>query len=359
MQVVAVVGGCTLLLIVLWDAFETVVLPRRVRRRIRLTRSFYLLTWRPWRAMGRRFTPGNRREGVLSVFGPLSLLLLLLVWALLLVLAFALMQWGLGSRFQSPAGLGGFGAALYYSGTTLFTLGLGDVTPLTAVGRLLTVAEGGTGIGFLALIIGFLPQTSQAFSRRELHISLLDARAGSPPSAAELLRRISGTDAAEALARVLNDAERWCADLLETQISFPVLAYYRSQHDNQSWVASLTMLLDVCALVLAGVEHGPQRAARLTFAIGRHAAVDLCNVFRRAPHAPAQDRLPPSELARLRPALAEAGFALPEAEDVERKLARLRQMYEPHLNALGEFLLMPLPDWQRGEGAADNWQSLR
>jgi hypothetical protein len=359
MQVLGVAGGIAVLLIVVWDAFETVVLPRRVRRRIRLTRSFYLITWRPWRAIGRRVRPGNRRENILSVFGPISLLLLLALWAILLVVAFALMHWGFDSRLQSPAGLHGFQAALYYSGTTFFTLGLGDVTPLTAAGRLLTVGEGGLGLAFLALIVGYLPVLTQAFSRREVNITLLDARAGSPPSAAELLRRTAGTHASDALAGFLAEAERWSADLLETQISFPVLAYYRSQHDNQSWVAALTTILDVCALILAGIEPGPRRAARLTFAMARHAAVDLCNVFRQIPHLPDPDRLPPTELMHLRASLGEIGFALPDAREVDHKLNSLRQMYEPYLNALGVFLLMPLPAWHRDERAPDNWEALR
>ncbi len=359
MRALGLAGGIALLLFVLWDAFEAVVLPRSVRRRVRLTSSFYFVTWRPFRAVCRRMRPGDRRENVLSVFGPLSLLLLLILWALLLVVAFALMHWGAGTRLQSSTGVHGFAAALYYSGTTLFTLGLGDVTPLSTAGRLLTVAEGGTGLGFLALIIGYLPVLAQAFSRREVNISLLDARAGSPPSAGELLRRSAGPDPAEALARFLGEAERWAAGLLETHISFPVLAYYRSQHDNQSWVAALTALLDACALILAGVEHGPQRAARLTFAMSRHAAVDLCNLFRRPLQPPDPDRLPPSELARLRAALREMGFALPEGRAVDDKLHRLRQMYEPYLNALGSFLLMPLPAWLPSERVHDNWQRLR
>jgi hypothetical protein len=357
-QWLAIICGAALLLIILWEAFETVVLPRRVRRRFRLTRSFYQLTWRPWRAVGQRLR-GNRREAVLSIYGPLSLLLLLMIWAILLVIAFALMHWGLGAQFQSPTGLHGLPAALYFSGTTLFTLGLGDVAAVTTAGRVLTVVEGGTGLGFLALIVGYLPPLTQAVSRREVHISILDARAGSPPSAAELLRRASGDDAPEALHRLLGDAERWSADLLEMQISFPVLAYYRSQHDNQSWVAALTTILDASALIMAGVENAPRRAARMTFAIARHASVDLCNVFGRTPRSPDPDRLPPAELARLRASLREMGFVLPETPTVEHKLQRLRQMYEPHLNALASFLVMPLPAWLPTAGAIDNWQALK
>jgi Ion channel len=359
-----VLAGVGLLIVVLWDAFETIVLPRRVRRRLRLTRVFYQITWRPFRALGRRFRPGAARENMLSIYGPISLLLLLVLWATMLVVGFALVHWGLGTPIQTPPSAPqGFPTYLYYSGTTLFTLGLGDVSPLSRAGRIVTVAEGGTGFGFLALVIGYLPILAQAFSRREVNVSLLDARAGSPPSAVELLRRhVEGDgdgDGGETLARLLGETERWAADLLESHISFPVLAYYRSQHDNQSWIAALTTILDVCALIMAGVEKAPVRAARLTFAMARHAAVDLCNLFKCVPRAPDPERLPPAELARVRAALEALGLPLASGDSVDERLQRLRRMYEPYLDALSRFLLMPLPPWLPGERARDNWEAMR
>ncbi len=343
MHAIGTLGGTALLLIVLWDAFETVILPRRVRRRFRFTRTFYRTTWFPWRALGRRLSPGNRREDVLSVYGPLSLLLLLGLWAAMAIVAFATLNWGLGSRLQAPAGFQGFSVYLYYSGTTFFTLGLGDVSPGSNLARVLTVAEGGTGFGFLALILGYLPVLAQAFSRREVNVALLDARAGSPPSAVELFRRHTGDDGAAALGNLLAEWERWSADLLETHISFPLLVYYRSQHANQSWVAALTMVLDACALILTAEGRQHRHAAQLTFAMAQHAAADLRSIFRLAPQSPPQDRLAAPAMARLRQALAEVNLHLPDGDE---ELSRLRRLYEPNLYALGEFLLMQLPSWQ-------------
>jgi hypothetical protein len=350
-------AGVLIILIVLWDAFETTVLPRRVSRRFRLTSIFYRTTWSPFRAIACGIGPGNPRENFLSVFGPLSLLLLLATWAFSLILGFALLHWGLGSRLVIPAGILGFRADLYLSGTTFFTLGLGDVAPASGGGRVLTVIEGGMGFGFLALVIGYLPVLSQAFSRREATIALLDARAGSPPTAAELLRRHGYTEGGEALSALFQEWERWSAELLESHVSFPVLAYYRSQHDNQSWVAALTTILDVCSLIVAGVEAAPARDARLAFAMARHAVVDLARVFDRTPLPPQPDRLPQSELARLKQTLAAAGMPLKQGPGVDQHLEHLRQMYEPYVNALGEFLLMPLPAWVPPAGAKDNWQT--
>src|SRR5207248_1750142 len=147
-----------------------------------------------------------------------------------------------------------FTAYVYFSGTTFFTLGYGDLVPTGAWGRALSVAEAGIGFGFLATIISYLPVLYQTFSRREITISLLDARAGSPPTAGEFLRRLADAKAVAGTGVLLADWERWAAELLESHLSYPVLSYYRSQHDNQSWVATLTMILDTSALVIAGVN---------------------------------------------------------------------------------------------------------
>jgi len=352
------VAGSLVVLGVYWEAFETIVFPRRVSRRFRFTRVFYWATWLPWRAIGSRLRAGKRRESFLSVFGPISLLLLLGAWVVLQILAFALLHWGAGSRLQAPPGMRPFVGDLLFSGATLFTLGLGDLFPASNLERFFAILEAATGLAFLAMVIGYLPTLSQAFSRREVNVTLLDARAGSPPSAGELLLRHVGVEGKESLARLLEQWDRWSADLLETHISFPVLAYYRSQHDNQSWVAALTTILDVCALLIAGAEDGPVRSARLAFAMARHAAVDLSRMFRLEPQRPGADRLTAAELEHLREVLGAAGVALRGGPDVDERLRRLREMYEPYMNSLAEFLLMALPTWASVRGTQDNWRSM-
>jgi len=347
-------GGALLLLGVLWDAFETMILSRRVSSAVRVTTLFYRATWAPWAAAARRMSPGRRRESFLTVYGPLSLVFLIALWAVSLVFAFALLHWGGGDDVAGPGGHG-FWTTVYMSGTTLFTLGLGDVTPRTTFSKFLTVAETGTGFAFLALVISYLPVLSQAFSRREVSISLLDARAGSPPTCSELLRRHGLDRAPDALAALLTEWERWSAELLESHISFPVLAFYRSQHDNQSWVAALTTILDASALVIAAIEDGPVRDARLTFAMARHAVADMCNVLGQRPRLPV-DRLPREELTRLRQTLDLAGVKWKDSEATERQLAELRGLYEGHVSALAEFLVMPLPRWIPPAAVRDNWQ---
>src|SRR5947207_3500852 len=332
--------GVTLLGAVLRDAFETIILPRRVSRRFRITRLFYRGTWLPWRATA-RLLPAKPRETFLSVFGPVSLLALLSLWAVGIVFAFGMLQWAAGSALILAGGAPSFGADLYRSGTTFFTLGLGDVVPRTTLAKALTVIEAGMGFAFLAIVIGYLPVIYQAFSRREGAISLLDARAGSPPTAGELVWRHRGEERRDALRQLLQEWEHWAADVLESHLSYPVLAYFRSQHNNQSWLAALTTILDASALVMVGLEGWCMHQAELTFAMARHAAVDLAQVFSTPPTAPAAERLPGQELARLRARLAEGGMQLRDGE----RLAELRRMYEPYVAALATYLAVPLPPW--------------
>jgi hypothetical protein len=355
MPLMKTVLGFMLLSMALWDAFEVIILPRRVTHRFRFTRVFYRSAWKLWSAVAPWRPPDKRRETYLSIFGPLSLLMLLSVWATAMITGFALMHWGIGAPLNVLQGSASFRTYLYMSGTTFFTLGLGDVTPLTAPGRTLVVVEAGVGFGFLAVVISYLPILYQAFSRREVSISLLDARAGSPPSAGELLRR-HGQDMIE-LGRLLADWEHWSAELLESHLSYPVLGFFRSQHTNQSWLAALTTILDTCALVIAGINGGPTRQAQLTFAMARHAIVDLAQIVITSPHVLAPDRLPAASLTPLRKALAEAGVRLQEGIAPEQKLHELRQLYEPYVHPLSQYLCMPLPPWFRVTVALDSWQT--
>ncbi len=357
----SIIGGAlasVLILAILRDAFETTVLPRRVARRYRLTNWVYRLTWTPWSAVGRRLHHNGRRETFLSFYGPLALFFLLFIWATGLIIGFALLQWAFGSALATPNGHApSFGLDLYMSGTTFFTLGLGDVIPLSMPARILTVVEAGIGFGTLAVVIGYLPVLYQAFSRREVNISLLDARAGSPPSAVELIRRHMRDYGSDELVKLLGAWEQWAAELMESHLSYPSLGYFRSQHENQSWLAALTTILDASALVKVGIEGVSPKAAQLAFAMARHAAVDLSQIANTPPSKHCHERLSSEDFAKLAQALAEVGAPLREGPAAEKHLREMRALYEPYVHALSHRLLMPLPPWLPAEDEVDAWRT--
>ncbi len=357
MKIVSLIAGVLVILSVLLDAFETVVLPRRVQHQFRLSSWFYRKTWRLWRKFCSNIGSHSRRENVLGYFGPLSLLFLLALWAAGLIFGFAFLQYGAGDHLQFNNEPITFGRLIYHSGETFFTLGYGDIVPVSGIARAFAVLEAGMGFGFLGTIIGYLPTIYSSFSRREIEISLLDARAGSPPSAAELLGRFGSPPQQAALDQIFRNWERWAAEVLESHLSYPALSFFRSQHNNQSWLGALTTVLDTSALVLAGVDGLRKEQAMVTFAMARHAMVDLAQVINARYDPAVPDRLPPAELARLRQTLAERGVTLIEGSEHEEKLTRLRAMYEPYAQGIARNLLISLPPWVHPEKKKDNWQS--
>ena len=374
MHLLAFVVGLGLALIVGTDALQTIILPRRPTGHLRLTRVFYILTWTPWSWIARHVRSAKVRERVYSVYGPLSLVLLLVVWALLLITGFGLMYFALGTPFSDAmmarygSGRFAFLTDFYVSGTTLFTLGLGDVVPLSPPARGLIIFESGVGLGLVALVVGYLPVLYTAFSRREVLVALLDARAGSPPTAAELLSRHGFEGGERALVELLAEWERWSAELLESHVSYPILCYYRSQHDNQSWLAGMVTVLDACALLIAsalGKAAGglSARQAQLTFAIARHALVDLGHVFEldgevKRLVASGEERLPASDFRRLCGALGYTAIQLCGDEGSAARLHQLRQMYEPHAQALAQYLGLAMPLWMAEQRATDPWRKV-
>ncbi|MFZ0631000.1 MAG: potassium channel family protein [Acidobacteriaceae bacterium] len=359
MHPVRLIFGVICVIAALLDAFETVILPRRATGRFQFTRIFYQLTWRPWRWLTVHVCQSRRRETMLSFFGPLSLVILIAAWAGALVVGFALIYSGIPTAFVDAGGSQHrFVTDLYVSGTTIFTLGLGDVVPHGTVVRALAVLESGIGLGFVALVIGYFPVLYGAFSRREVSIALLDARAGSPPTAFELIRRHSFEGGRAALVLLLEEWERWSAELLESHISYPLLCLFRSQHTSQSWLSALTAMLDACALLIASVQEHSARQAQLTFAMARHALVDLSQTLSLKPVKAPEDRLPADQYRLIYDSLCQLGVRVCRDEQSSQRLQELRGMYEGYAAALSRYLAMPLPPFYIEHPKKDNWQTV-
>lgn len=360
MQIVAAVFGAFLVVAVFWEAFETIVLPRTVSRRARFTSLFFEFSWRTRRQVAHRFrSQPERRDYLLSVFGPLSLLFLMALWSSGVIVGFALMQYGIGTEMSG--GETGFGSRLYASAATFFTVGYGDVVAVSGVGRFLSMLEAGMGFGMFALVISYFPVLYQAFSARERVSLLLDARAGSPPVAAELLE-CYGPDV-EGLRSLFEEFERWGASLLETYLSYPVLAIYRSQHEQLSWIASLTCVCDACALVQVAYRADGkemdrlQRQAKLTYAMLRHLVVDIAYVMDADPIKDGSDRLVAEGWSHMASQVCQSGAPIQMGEDACERLRTMRRDYEPYLLGLAEDLQLTVPPWTRMRHQAASWET--
>ena len=356
MRALAGIVGIVVIVVMFWDAFETIILPRRVRARFRLARLFYHSTWRPLSRLVCAITSQTRKGTLLGFYGPISVILLLIIWAGGLILGFGLLHYATGSALHLQEETPRVASDFYFSGTTFFTLGLGDVFPRTMLARILTVLEAGLGFGFLALIISYLPALNQEFSHREVNISMLDERAGSPATASEMLRRNVAEGTLEDLKPLLADWEQWSAELLESHLSYPFLAYFRSHHENQSWLGALTTILDTSALLCSILEGRSRRQAWMTFAIARHAIFDLATVFGISPVEADPDRLPPADLTKLTDVLTATGFKLQAVSEVHQRLSEFRRMYEPYALSLASYFCLDLPPWIGEEHGTDNWE---
>jgi hypothetical protein len=294
---------------------------------------------------------GSLREQLLATYGPLFLPVLFVVWAMFLVLGFALLQWAAGLQVGQEKL--SFMDTWFFSGGTL--LSFASDKPASSVSRLLTGLEAAAGLGFIALLISYLPVLYQGFSRRESRLYTMDSRASSPPSALMLLSREGRRP--EKLDELLGKLEEWCADLFETHLSYPALAYFRSHHNNQSWLSAVTTILDTSAAVMAAHREHTECQARHTFAIARHLLVDLSTVFRIPPQPTIlKRRLSDDELKALKTVLLHRKLAVYIDSGFDQRLAKLRSLYEPYAMGLSDNFLVALPAWTPKD-PRENWRA--
>jgi len=348
------VAGALLIVLVLAEFFVSFLLPRRVKRDPRLARQVYAVAWPAWKWLAGHL-PARARDTMLGLFGPLGMLAMLALWIFGVVVGYACLHWAGGSKLGTGGSAVGFGKDLYYSSGAFFS-GTTELSAHTAYSDVLNILEAATGFAIFFIAIGYLPALFQAFSRREVAVSQLDPRAGSPPTAGALLIHSAGRGGWEDLDGYLEEWENWAAELMETHLSYPVLGYYRSQHLDQNWLAALVTVLDTCAFTMVAGPPDAGRTAQLTFAIGRHAIADLAFAFRTRT-APAEgDRLSAEALEELCSRVEDAGLELTENPDMGPQLKELRDSYEPYARALSRGLALPLPDWLPPEELETNWQ---
>jgi hypothetical protein len=344
--IVQSVAGLFLIAIVLWDIFQTVVLPRPAHTRIRLARTLTRVSWPLWRRRAVRKVTNADQEKILGSYAPALVVILLMAWIALMVLGFGLILYSL--RGEITPGLD-FGGALYFAGESVLTIGFGDFSATAGLSRLAAVVGGGLGLGVLALGITYLFSLYASFQRRETLVVRLEPRAGAPPSGVALLETYGASDMRAALPAFFLEWEVWAAEVLDTHVAYPILPYFRSSHDNASWVSALGAVLDAAALVLTSVEDGPTGEATMVQRIGGHVVEDLSNFFgwEQVPLALVER----AEFDEARTRLAAAGWTLREADAAWARFVMLRSGYAARLNEMALFWVTPPALWIGDRGA--------
>ncbi len=336
-----VAGGLALLVWVLFDIFKTAVLPRPAVGRFLMVPYVLRGLWVVWRWFGTRSSRPARRESRLASFGPFSVFVMFGAWAAVIVVAFALLIDGLGSGLQPPPR--SFGDSLYFSATTFVPLSYGDVLPIDVPARMTTVAESGTGVVLVALVITLLFSLYQSFQQREVLVVALDALAGAPPSGAQMLETAADRDMRAELVRTFDDWRGWAAAVLESHLAYPTLFYFRSSHDNEAWLNSFGAVMDAATLVVSTVEDASAGPARLMLTVGKHLVEDLAWYFHLGrSEEPFVERTEFDEaVARLQA----AGFTCRHREVAWKEFAATRARYARPLNEMAKKLAIVPAQW--------------
>ena len=334
-------AGLVLVGITLYDLFQSVVVPRPAVGKLRLSGPIVRLLWKAWRAVGLRDPEPASREAFLGSFAPVALICLLALWVASLILGYGLVLHGLRHELQPPPG--DFGTAVYFSGVSLLTLGYGDIVPGSGPARVVALVEAANGFGIVALVVSLLFSLYGSFQRREVLVVILDAMAGAPPSAVQLLEKCREQEMRPYLISTFDDWRQWCAEVLESHLAYPILNYFRSSHDNESWLSSLGAVMDAATLVITTVEGVPRGPARLLNRVGNHLVEDLAQIMGfPLNHDVGIERF---EFDQVRERLRDAGFTLAPADQAWEDFGRLRSSYAAPLNAMAVYWAIPPAPW--------------
>jgi Ion channel len=348
-NVFAVAGGLFLIGVALRDVFQAVIVPRAENTVLRISRFLTRGMWSIWPRLATLFHRNDlsRREDFLAVFAPFELIALLFIWVVMLIVGWGLFFYGIRGELR-PSNLS-FDAAVYYAGASLLTLGYGDIVAVAPLARVMSLFAAASGLGVVAIVTSFLFAIFGAFQGRERFVVSIGARAGIPPSGVGLLAIHGYAGLRGDLAQVFRDGQQWTAGVLETHLAYPVLIFFRSSHDYESWVATLGTLLDASALVMTVLDpkqsdEQMQGQARIMYNLGRHLTADFSRYFTFPPMhpGPGVERI---EFHTACDRLRDAGYALLDVDQAWDRFSRLRASYAPNLNALARWLEIPPVQW--------------
>lgn len=331
-------AGLLVVALVMFDVFQTVVLPRPTPVTFRPSGRLVGVLYALCRQAALRAP--KYREQLLGGFAPYVVVVLLIYWAVGLVFGYGLILHAIRAQVRPAPHLS---TSFYFSAMSLLSFGFGDLIPIGGVARLVVILEGATGLGLFALIITFLFELFGEFQRREVLIITLSTRAGAPPSGLGVLHTYAREGMIERLDDLFADWEVWAAQVLESHLSYPVLAFFRSTHDNQSWVSALGAMLDAATLVLTTIEDLPRGPARLMRSGGLHLVEDLAQYFGLdGAHDPYVQR---QEFDDACAELRAAGYHLAEDATAWVAFAESRGEYAAAINEMARRWVTPPAQW--------------
>ncbi|HEY1653968.1 MAG TPA: potassium channel family protein [Candidatus Tumulicola sp.] len=353
LNILCIVAGTALIVLTLNDVFQSVIVPRAVDRRLRVSFFAWHYAWKLWPAMAWKIYPRDdeRRENLLAAFAPGMLIGLLIIWGTLLVAGYGAIFWGL--RGGLAPSVHSLGVATYFAGTSLTTEGFGDVVGRSAGTRFTAIVAGATGLALFSIITAYLFALFGSFQTRETFVVMLGARTGTPPSGVDLLA-IAGYSATTAnLDLLLLESQRWTAQIMESHLAYPVLAYFRSSHDYQSWIGTLGTLLDAATLLITTIDGARNGEARIFYNLGRHATHDLSKHLAARSDAPSAG-IERHEFEAACDRLAQAGYVLHERGAAWERFSAMRATYAPQINALAQFFQIPPLQWIGDRGTVSS-----
>jgi hypothetical protein len=337
--------GGVLVALVYWDLFQTIVLPRPSPGWFRIGRYMVRPTWRAVRAVGRR-RGGQSGDNLMGSFAPASTVVLLFVWLATLMLGYGLVFFAMRDQLRPvPADLG---TTTYFAATSILTLGFGDFVAAGTEARAVAILASASGLGAVALVVTYVFSLYASYQRREVQVVRLQAAAGAPPSAVALLENYRRLDLVDRLPALFEEWERWAAEVLDTHVAYPLLGYFRSSHDNLTWIGALGSVLDAACLVLTTLEDVPRGQAELFRLVGAHLVEDISNLgyraagVRRPGPGPgttgAENTDPDAEtFAAAWDRLAEAGYKLTPRNQAWLAFQAVRTTYAARLDGMASY----------------------
>ncbi|MHB8433694.1 MAG: potassium channel family protein [Candidatus Tyrphobacter sp.] len=352
-DLVVLLAGIASIAFAFTDIFQAVIVPRAPTLSYRISFIVWRSLWKVWPAIGKRLYPHDaaRREEFFATFAPLALIVMLITWVLVLVLGYGAVMWGLRGEL-APVPRSYFDAA-YFAGTSFLTIGFGDIVARQGFARFVSLCAAASGLGVVSITTAYLFALFGTFQRRESFIVTFAARAGSPPSAVGLYEIAAMTHTRSSLCDLMREAQGWTAALMESHLAYPVLAFFRSSHDDQSWVGTLGALLDASLLADTMLDPEEYGEARICFSIARHAVRDLATFFRIGEMVTGDPGIARADFDRACKRLVAAGYALCERDEAWERFARTRGEYAGPLNAMARFFKIPQVAWI-GDGAASH-----